>query len=224
MRMRLEEAGDLDEAIVGDLRTASLTPASYDVVFSSFVLEHVEGVEDVSSRLVPTRPGDPARRAAAAHPRSRLRLRFRHPAQPALAARPVQAAHPGRQAGGYAGLRAVPAGIRPNCVLARHNGLLRFARPGDCRCLLVQFLSPFLGRSPGSPTADCGRRQAAPSAGWPLASRLPAPTASSAGPSSARIDPVPVSGITGMTFRLMDGTLSRPEPDQSSIHQTERSP
>jgi hypothetical protein len=35
---------------------------------------------------------------------------------------------------------------------------------------------------------------------------------------------VPVSGITGMTFRLMDGTLSRPEPDQSSIHQTERSP
>jgi SAM-dependent methyltransferase len=58
MRMRLEEAGDLDEAIVGDLRAVSLTPGSYDVVFSSFVLEHVEGAEAVLDRLVPAiRPG-----------------------------------------------------------------------------------------------------------------------------------------------------------------------
>jgi hypothetical protein len=33
-------------------------PASYDVVFSSFVLEHVEGAEDMLDRLVPAiRPG-----------------------------------------------------------------------------------------------------------------------------------------------------------------------
>jgi SAM-dependent methyltransferase len=58
MRMRLEEAGDLDEAVVGDLRAASLTPGSYDVVFSSFVLEHVEGAENVLDRLIPAiRPG-----------------------------------------------------------------------------------------------------------------------------------------------------------------------
>jgi 2-polyprenyl-3-methyl-5-hydroxy-6-metoxy-1,4-benzoquinol methylase len=58
MRTRLEEAGDLDEAIVGDLRAVSLTPRSYDVVFSSFVLEHVEGAEAVLDRLVPAiRPG-----------------------------------------------------------------------------------------------------------------------------------------------------------------------
>ena len=58
MRMRLEEAGDLDEVIVGDLRAVSLMPGSYDVVFSSFVLEHVEGAEAVLDRLVPAiRPG-----------------------------------------------------------------------------------------------------------------------------------------------------------------------
>lgn len=52
MRMRVEEVGDLDEAIVGDLRTTELEPGGYDVVFSSFVLEHVAGAQDVLDRLV----------------------------------------------------------------------------------------------------------------------------------------------------------------------------
>jgi hypothetical protein len=31
-------------------------------------------------------------------------------------------------------------------------------------------------------------------------------------------------GMAGMTFRLMDGALSGSEPDQTGIHQAERSP
>jgi SAM-dependent methyltransferase len=58
MRMRLAEIGDLDSAIVGDLRMTSLPAGSYDVVFSSFVLEHIAGAEQVLDRLIPAiRPG-----------------------------------------------------------------------------------------------------------------------------------------------------------------------
>ncbi|MDS1269777.1 class I SAM-dependent methyltransferase [Lipingzhangella sp. LS1_29] len=58
LRMRLEEHGDLDEAIVGDLRSVELPTESYDVVFCSWVLEHVSGAEQVLDRLVSTlRPG-----------------------------------------------------------------------------------------------------------------------------------------------------------------------
>jgi 2-polyprenyl-3-methyl-5-hydroxy-6-metoxy-1,4-benzoquinol methylase len=43
MRMRRTETGDLDAAIVGDLRVTILPAGSYDVVFSLFVLEHIAG-------------------------------------------------------------------------------------------------------------------------------------------------------------------------------------
>lgn len=43
---------DLDEAIVGDLRTAELPAHSYDVVYSAFVLEHVSGAEQVLERFM----------------------------------------------------------------------------------------------------------------------------------------------------------------------------
>ena len=44
---RKNEIGDLDEAIEADLRTASLPPASFDAVYSAFVLEHIEGASRV---------------------------------------------------------------------------------------------------------------------------------------------------------------------------------
>jgi ubiquinone/menaquinone biosynthesis C-methylase UbiE len=47
LRIRQETHGDLDACIVGDLRTAELDPDSYDVIYCSFVLEHIEGVETV---------------------------------------------------------------------------------------------------------------------------------------------------------------------------------
>ena len=54
MRMRT----DLSETIVGDLRTVALPAASYDVAFSTFVLEHVTGAEQVLDRMVAAiRPG-----------------------------------------------------------------------------------------------------------------------------------------------------------------------
>lgn len=58
MRIRRESHGDLDVEIVGDLRTVDLPRAAFDVVYCSYVLEHVEGAEQVLDRLVgATRPG-----------------------------------------------------------------------------------------------------------------------------------------------------------------------
>lgn len=58
VRVRVAEAGDLDEAIVGDLREADLPAGSYDIAYSSFVLEHVAGAEQLLDRLVAAvRPG-----------------------------------------------------------------------------------------------------------------------------------------------------------------------
>lgn len=49
---------DLQHAILGDLRTVSLEANQYDVIYSSFVLEHVEGAESVLDRfLIWLRPG-----------------------------------------------------------------------------------------------------------------------------------------------------------------------
>lgn len=42
LRLRIEERGDLDEAIHGDLMTVPVPENHYDLVFSSFVLEHLE--------------------------------------------------------------------------------------------------------------------------------------------------------------------------------------
>ena len=47
LKARLEEKRDLDEAILGDLRTADLTSSSYDVIYCCWVLEHVDGAEKV---------------------------------------------------------------------------------------------------------------------------------------------------------------------------------
>jgi SAM-dependent methyltransferase len=49
---------DLDEAIMGDLRTAALPASSYDIAFCSFVLEHVAGAEQVLDTMIAAlRPG-----------------------------------------------------------------------------------------------------------------------------------------------------------------------
>ncbi len=58
VRLRVEEVGDLAEAIVGDLRTLDLPAASFDVVYCSFVIEHIDGAEAVLDRLLGwLRPG-----------------------------------------------------------------------------------------------------------------------------------------------------------------------
>lgn len=51
LRLRMEKLQDLDKAIVGDLRTVELDEASFDIVFCSFLLEHIEGAEQVLDRL-----------------------------------------------------------------------------------------------------------------------------------------------------------------------------
>jgi SAM-dependent methyltransferase len=45
LRERVEIKKDLDEAIVGDIRTALLPEATYDVIYSAWVLEHVPDAE-----------------------------------------------------------------------------------------------------------------------------------------------------------------------------------
>jgi SAM-dependent methyltransferase len=43
---------DLDEAVVGDLRTAEFPPNSFDVIYNAFVLEHVSGAQGVLERFL----------------------------------------------------------------------------------------------------------------------------------------------------------------------------
>jgi SAM-dependent methyltransferase len=45
------QVGDLDEAIVADLRAVELQPGRYDVAYCAFVLEHIAGAEQVLDRL-----------------------------------------------------------------------------------------------------------------------------------------------------------------------------
>jgi SAM-dependent methyltransferase len=45
-------AGDLTDWVLGDLRTVEIPSPAYDVVFCSYVLEHVHGAEEVLTRLV----------------------------------------------------------------------------------------------------------------------------------------------------------------------------
>ena len=47
LNMRKNEKKDLDLAIVGDLRTISLKKKTYDIIYNSFVLEHIDGAEKV---------------------------------------------------------------------------------------------------------------------------------------------------------------------------------
>jgi SAM-dependent methyltransferase len=58
LRLRREVYGDLDEEILGDLRTVVLPSDWFDVVYCSYVLEHVAGAEAVLDRFVAAlRPG-----------------------------------------------------------------------------------------------------------------------------------------------------------------------
>lgn len=58
LRIRREAHGDLDEEIVADLRHVVLPVEAYDVVYCSFVLEHVAGAEAVLDGFVSAlRPG-----------------------------------------------------------------------------------------------------------------------------------------------------------------------
>lgn len=55
---RLVNMKDLNEAIPGDLLTVSLPAAGYDMVYCSYVLEHISGASEVMDRLFSwTKPG-----------------------------------------------------------------------------------------------------------------------------------------------------------------------
>jgi SAM-dependent methyltransferase len=47
LEIRKNEYNDLDEIIIGDLRTIELEKSKYHVIFNSFVLEHIYGAEKV---------------------------------------------------------------------------------------------------------------------------------------------------------------------------------
>lgn len=49
---RMQVVGDLDESIVGDLLEVDLPEQGYDVIFNSFVLEHVPGAEQLLDRFI----------------------------------------------------------------------------------------------------------------------------------------------------------------------------
>jgi len=47
LKLRKNQQNDLDKIIVGDLRTVELGKDNYDVIYSSYVLEHIDGAEQV---------------------------------------------------------------------------------------------------------------------------------------------------------------------------------
>lgn len=47
VEIRKAKFNDLDEIIIGDLRTVNLQEHTYDVIYNSFVLEHVQNAEQV---------------------------------------------------------------------------------------------------------------------------------------------------------------------------------
>jgi SAM-dependent methyltransferase len=49
--IRVSLSKDIDHAILGDLRSVVLEPAQFDVIYNSYVLEHVEGAELVLSNF-----------------------------------------------------------------------------------------------------------------------------------------------------------------------------
>jgi SAM-dependent methyltransferase len=58
LRVRRDQTGDLDEWMAGDLRTVELGEQAYDVIYCSFVLEHVAGARPVLDRFTAAlRPG-----------------------------------------------------------------------------------------------------------------------------------------------------------------------
>ncbi len=52
LEIRKNVVRDLDEIIVGDLRTVLLTEGTYDVIYCSYVLEHIVGAEGVLENFV----------------------------------------------------------------------------------------------------------------------------------------------------------------------------
>jgi SAM-dependent methyltransferase len=52
INIRVNMRKDLDEAIVGDLRNVDLGSRKFDIVYNSFVLEHIQGAENVLKRFV----------------------------------------------------------------------------------------------------------------------------------------------------------------------------
>jgi len=50
--IRKDRANDLDEIIQGDLRTVDLKGRQFDVIYNSYVLEHVDGAEIVMKNFV----------------------------------------------------------------------------------------------------------------------------------------------------------------------------
>lgn len=52
LEIRQIQQNDLDEIIIGDLRYIKLEKNKYDIIWSSFVLEHVDGAEQVLNNFV----------------------------------------------------------------------------------------------------------------------------------------------------------------------------
>jgi SAM-dependent methyltransferase len=51
LEIRKNVAKDLDEFIVGDLTKIDLPPCQYDVIYSSFVMEHIQNAEEVLEKF-----------------------------------------------------------------------------------------------------------------------------------------------------------------------------
>jgi SAM-dependent methyltransferase len=131
LRIRRDETKDLHEGIVGDLRTADFGQRTFDVIFNSYVLEHVPGAQQVLENFNRwVRPGgliiimipDPY----SAHGfTARMTPHWFH----VLFYRLIL----GWRNAGKPGYGPLQGHLRPGGVARRHSGVLRRERTYPCR-------------------------------------------------------------------------------------------
>ena len=126
LEARRQSKGDLTYCIVGDLRTATLEPNKYDVIYNAFVLEHVRGAEQVLGKLCPvaaTRRDSDSSRSG-----SQRRTRVSGASHASLGTRALLSLGVANEGRWKARLRSLSDNLRQSCFYLGSSPVLRETR------------------------------------------------------------------------------------------------